>query len=75
MHPIPDMAPLLKAEEEGPPTKKELNSGAIHAFTLPPYDRYGQARFRHLSARPATLLNPGQGPGVWSTRSGAFSNG
>jgi hypothetical protein len=32
MHLIPNMSPPLLAEEEGPPTKKELNPGVIHAF-------------------------------------------
>jgi hypothetical protein len=35
------MAPPLLAEEEGPPTKKELNSGAIQTFAFPHYDRHG----------------------------------
>jgi hypothetical protein len=30
MHPIPGMVPPLMAEEEGPPTYKELNLVAIH---------------------------------------------
>jgi hypothetical protein len=75
MHPVPDMAPSLKVEEEEPPTYKELNPGVIHAFTLHPYDRCGQAGFYHLSARPASLLDPRQGSGIWSTRPGAFGNG
>jgi hypothetical protein len=34
IHLVPDMAPPLLAEEEGPPTYKELNSGVIHTNTF-----------------------------------------
>jgi hypothetical protein len=37
IHPIPEMAPPLLGEEEGPPTRKELNPGAIHAISLSHY--------------------------------------
>jgi hypothetical protein len=49
----------LVAEEEEPPTSRELNPGAICAISLPHYDRRGQTEFHHLSAGPTCLLNPG----------------
>jgi hypothetical protein len=52
-------APPLLAKEEGPPTEKELNLGAIHIFTFPQYDRCGQAGFHHMSARSVSLLDLG----------------
>jgi hypothetical protein len=58
-HPILDMAPPLLTEEAGPPTYKELNSGAIHIFDLPHYNRHGQAGFHHLSTRFTSLLDQG----------------
>jgi hypothetical protein len=30
IHPIPDVAPPLLAREDGPPTKRELDSGMNH---------------------------------------------
>jgi hypothetical protein len=72
IHPIPDMAPPLQVEEEGPPTQKELIPRVIHAFTIPPYDRREQARFHHLSTRPASLLELRQGPGLCSNMSEGF---
>jgi hypothetical protein len=36
--PYQGTAPPLQAEEEGPPTKKELISKIIHIITSPPYD-------------------------------------
>jgi hypothetical protein len=44
------MTPPILAEEEEPPTQKELNSGLIYAISLPYYGRCGQAGFHHLSA-------------------------
>jgi hypothetical protein len=41
IHIVLDMAPPLQAKEDGSPTEKELFSGAIHAFTFPPYDGHG----------------------------------
>jgi hypothetical protein len=41
IHVVPDMAPPLQAEEDQSTSKKELFSGAIHAFTFPPYDEHG----------------------------------
>jgi hypothetical protein len=41
IHPISDMAPPLLAEEEGSPTKKELNLGSIRTISLPYYGRRG----------------------------------
>jgi hypothetical protein len=32
IHPIPDKAPPPQAEDEGPPTEKELILGVIHAY-------------------------------------------
>jgi hypothetical protein len=59
IHLISDMVSLVRTEEQGPLTKQELNPGAIHTFTLAPYDRRGQIGFYHLSARPASLLDLG----------------
>jgi hypothetical protein len=60
------MTPPLQAEEEGPPTQKDLIPGVIHTFTFPPHDRREQAGFHHLSTCPASLLNPGEGSGLQS---------
>jgi hypothetical protein len=49
------MVPPLRVEDEGPLTKKEINSGVIHAFTFLPYDRHGRAGFHHLP----TWVGPG----------------
>jgi hypothetical protein len=35
IHLMPNMALPLLAEEEGPPTYKELNPGVIHAIAFP----------------------------------------
>jgi hypothetical protein len=35
IHLMPNMAPPLLAEEEGPPTYKELSTGVIHAIAFP----------------------------------------
>jgi hypothetical protein len=53
------MAPPLLVEEEGPQPKK-LNLRAIRTISLPHYGRRGQVGFCHLSARPESLLDPGQ---------------
>jgi hypothetical protein len=59
MHPILDIAPPLLAEEEGPPTQKELNPGAIHIISLPHYGRHGEAGFHHLFAGTTSLHDLG----------------
>jgi hypothetical protein len=52
IQPVLDMAPPLLAEEEGPPTYKELNRGAIRTISLPHYSRHGQVGF--ATCRPDT---------------------
>jgi hypothetical protein len=41
IHPVSNMTPPLLAEDEGPPTYKELNPGAIRTIYLPHYSRHG----------------------------------
>jgi hypothetical protein len=41
IHPIPDMAPPLLAEEVGPPTQKELDLGATRTDPPPHRDKDG----------------------------------
>jgi hypothetical protein len=44
----------------------------LQFITFPPYDRHGQAGFHHLSAHPASLVNPRQGLGPRSNTPGGF---
>jgi hypothetical protein len=54
-----------RLKRRGHQPKNKLFLGMIHAFTFPSYDGRWQEGFHHLSARPASLLNSGQGPGLW----------
>jgi hypothetical protein len=40
----------------------------IHTVTFPPYDGREHAGFHHLSTRPASHLNLGQGPSLQSSK-------
>jgi hypothetical protein len=67
-YPILDMTPPLLAEEEGPPTKKELDSGVIYTCRFPHLGSPRRAGFCHLSAQSTLSSRPG------SARTRAFGN-
>jgi hypothetical protein len=64
IHPVPDKAPPLQAEEEGPPIYKELIPGVIHIVDFTPLRETGTDRILlpiHLSP---FLPQPGRDLGI-----------